>query len=159
MAERGPIPKRSNQRRRRNKTETPTTTAPGAGTVTVPPPDPGWHDLARDWYESLAESGQSTYYQPSDWATARIIAESLSRDLADKVVAVTADGKAVKAPVPITGASLAGYLKAMNALLVTEGDRRRMRLELDPLSKGGTGGEGGGDVSWLAEARRGRQSS
>lgn len=158
MGERGPPPKRDSQRRRRNKPETPTTTAPGAVSVEVPPADPGWHPLALDWYESLAGSGQAVYYQPSDWATARLVAESLSRDLNPQVVGVT-DAGPIEASIPLKGASLAAYLKAMSSLMVTEGDRRRMRLELDPPNRKGATGEGDGSVSYLDEARRGRQPS
>jgi hypothetical protein len=132
MGARGPVPKRSDQRRRRNAPEVPIEQAPAApGGVEVPPAHDRWHPIARDWYESLARSGQSAFYEPSDWATAVLIAESISRDLKPQVVGVHPEtGEPVMAAIPLKGASLAAYLKAMTALLVTEGDRRRAAVEL-----------------------------
>lgn len=87
--------------------------------------------MARAWYESLAGSGQSVWYEPSDWATAVLVAESISRDLKPQVVGVHPEtGEPVWATIPLRGTSLAAYLKAFTALVVTEGDRRRARLEL-----------------------------
>ena len=128
----GPPPKRASERRRRNKPDFPITTAPGAPHVEVPEPDPDWHPVARRWYESLAASGQSQFYEPSDWATAYLLAESISRDLKPQVVGLHPEtGKPVRAAIPMKGASLAAYLRGMTSLMVTEGDRRRARLELE----------------------------
>ena len=130
MGQRGPVPERSDQRRRTNSPET--ETAPAAKTVEVPAPSDKWHASATAWYESLEESGQSVYYEPSDWAVAWLIAESISRDLKPQVVGINEEsGEPVMATIPMKGASLAAYLKAMTALMVTEGDRRRARLELE----------------------------
>jgi hypothetical protein len=138
MGERGPVPKRSTQRRRRNKvgedgapTE-PTTGPSGAAAAPgAPPADESWHPVARRWYESLAASGQSRWYEPSDWATAYLLAESMSRDLGEQVVGTTQAGVILRDRIPIKGVSLNAYLKGMSTLLVTEGDRRRARLELE----------------------------
>lgn len=131
MGARGPAPKRSTQRRRTNKESTPETSA-GAATVAIPKPSTNWHRAALAWYRSLEDSGQSKFYEPSDWAVAWLIAESMSRDLKPQVVGVSElTGKPVRAQIPMKGASLAAYLKAMTALMVTEGDRRRARLELE----------------------------
>lgn len=131
MGTRGPAPKRSTQRRRTNKPATPTRKAPGAAEVTVPKANPKWHAIAKRWFDALGKSGQSKFYEPSDWATAELIAESISRDLKPQVVGVTGEGEAQFAQIPLKGASLAAYLKAMSSLLVTEGDRRRVSLELE----------------------------
>lgn len=128
---RGPIPKRSDQRRRRNASNK-VETAPGAAEVPIPAPDEDWHPIAIQWYESLAESGESVFYEPSDWATAYIIAESISRDLLPQFVGSNPiTGNDIVRSIPMKGANLAAYLKAMNNLMVTEGDRRRYRLELE----------------------------
>lgn len=150
----GPPPKRSNQRRRRNKPAGgEIDKAPGADEVTVPDANPKWHPVARQWYESLAASGQSAFYEASDWTTAYTVAESLSRDLKPKVVAVNpVTGDPIRAEAPLNGAALAAFLKACTVLLVTEGDRRRSRLELE-RPKGDVNGDIA-DVSWLDEARR-----
>lgn len=149
---RGPVPKRESQRRRENRPESPVDKADGAAEVEVPAANPRWHPIAKRWFESLAQSGQHVFYEPSDWATAELIAESMSRDLKPQVVGIKEEtGEPVMATIPLKGASLAAYLKAFSVLLVTEGDRRRARLELQRPSPGG--GEEMPDVSELAEYR------
>ena len=137
MGERGPVPKRSSQRRRRNKpdagTGTPDITPAESGTTDppeAPPADEGWHPIATRLYESLIQSGQRQWYEPSDWAAAFLMCESISRDLLPQVVGITDEGDVVRDTIPLKGASLAAYLKAFSALGVTEGDRRRARMEL-----------------------------
>lgn len=81
-----------------------------------PAADRKWHPIARRWFESLKRSGQSAYYEPSDWAQAYVWAQILSGQLyAEKMSAMM----------------LAAWDAASARLLVTEGDRRRMRLELE----------------------------
>lgn len=134
MGDRGPVPKRENERRRRNKKPPPKkgkTSTPNTG-AKPPTADKDWHPLARNWYDSLKKSGQSEFYEPSDWMMAFMVAESISRDLNDQVVAVPEKtGEPVYAKVPMKGASLSAYLKAMSVLLVSEGDRRRAGIELE----------------------------
>ncbi|WP_435109404.1 hypothetical protein [Nocardiopsis synnemataformans] len=141
MGTRGPVPKHSSERRRRNKPADGETTTvakvPRSRKVTVPAADKDWHPIAKRWYTSLKTSGQSEFYEPSDWAAAYLIAESISRDLKPQVVGITEQGDVVKDEIPLKGASLAAYLKAMSVLLVTEGDRRRMRLELQAAEEEG----------------------
>lgn len=131
MGVRGPVPNRSDQRRRTNAPERPIDHAPATPRVKVPRADAAWHPVAKAWYQSLGKSGQSTYYEPSDWATAVLIAESMSRDLMPQVVGTTERGDILKETIPLKGASLGAYLKAMSVLMVTEGDRRRAMLELE----------------------------
>ena len=115
----GPVPKRKSQRRRRNKTEGGIDEAPGAVEVVVPKPRAAWHPIAKEWFVALASSGQARFYEPSDWALASLLAESMSRDLKPQMVFVTETGKVVKESLPLKGASLAAYLKGMTVLLVT----------------------------------------
>ena len=74
----GVPPKRSDQRRRAN---TPAAgepvKAPAGPVVEGIVADPSWHPIMRRWFESLAESGQSAFYEASDWATAAVVAVSL----------------------------------------------------------------------------------
>lgn len=138
----GPPPKRSSERRRRNKTDyagRPYEETIEAvilddhvlqGEVVVPSPDPTWHSVARMLWDSIQRSGQSIYYEPSDWAVAFLVCESLSRDLNPQVVGITEEGNVVKDTIPLKGASLSAYQKAFTALLLNEGDRRKLRLEL-----------------------------
>lgn len=108
----------------------------------IPEADPNWHDAAKRWYSALAKSGQAVFYEASDWAFAWITAESLSRDLKPQVVGIVEEtGEVVRAIIPMKGASLAAYLKAMTALLATEGDRRRAGIELERP----TGADGAAD--------------
>jgi hypothetical protein len=134
MGVKGPVPKRSDQRRRTNEPVVPIVKAEGAARVPVPKADTSWHPVALRWYRSLARSGQSRWYEPSDWAVAHLIAESMSRDLLPQVVGVLQDGRdagqVVKESIPLKGASLSAYLRAFSVLLVTEGDRRRLQVEL-----------------------------
>lgn len=131
----GPPPKRDAERVRRHKpvieTETVDVAELAARPVEIPVPDADWHPIATSWYESLKSSGQAIFYEPSDWWTAYLIAESISRDLEEQVVGVTPMGEVLKSEIPMKGASLAAYLKAFSALMVTEGDRRKMRIELE----------------------------
>lgn len=130
MATRGPVPKRSDQRRRTNAPATPVKNPPAAAKVKAPTADTQWHKVALAWYKSLALSGQSIFYEPSDWATAYLIAESMSRDLSPQFVGITEKGDSVRETIPLKGASLSAYLRAMAVLMVTEGDRRRLQVEL-----------------------------
>lgn len=95
-----------------------------------------WHPLVRDWYRSLGESAQSTFYEPSDWATARILAELLDRGLRS--------GK-------VSASLIERWQAGATELLTTEGARRRVRLEIERPQEGT--GEAGADVSDLAEYR------
>lgn len=114
----GPVPKRSTERRRRNKPEgAEVTSVPVAEqTVECPPADESWHQIARDWYDSLAKSGQAVFYEPSDWATARYVAEAMSRGLQQS---------------RFSAQLFAAVSSAMTELLTTEGARRRARLEIE----------------------------
>jgi hypothetical protein len=134
----GPAPKRDAERRRRNKPDVATTTVDVAGLISedieIPAVDEAWHPVARLWYESLARSGQAVFYEPSDWATAYVLAETLDRDLQPKPVVITdADGdqRVEMHTMPLKGSSLTAILKGMTSLMVTEGDRRRLRIELE----------------------------
>lgn len=123
MGSRGPVPKHSSERRRRNKPEGPEVTAVSVegGAVEQPPASEEWHEIARDWYRSLAESGQARFYQPSDWQTARYVAEAMSRNLSA--------GR-------FSAQLFAAVSSAMTELLTTEGARRRARLEIERQGSG-----------------------
>lgn len=148
---RGPAPKKDAERRRRNKTgdnsAIPATVVNVdellAGDVEIPDADPDWHAIARNMYESVARSGQVIWMEPSDWAALYLMCESISRDLNPQVVGVTEDGEVVKDTIPLKGASLNAYLKAMASLMMLEGDRRRLRIELERQKRIDAAAEGG----------------
>lgn len=131
-----PTPKRAAERRRRNL-ESQVDAVTMTGAVKAPPAGRGWHPIARRWYLSLKESGQSAYYEPSDWAYAQLLADQLSRALryADGEHLPTEDAEGNPLPKPLPGpmraSLLATILDGMGNLLTTEADRRRMRLEIE----------------------------
>lgn len=105
-----------------------------AGIVEQPPADADWHQIARDWYESLACSGQAIFFEPSDWAAAHYVAAVMTRNI----------------QAPRFNAQLFGSVwAAMNDLMTTEGSRRRLRLELER----NTPDNGAAEASILAEYR------
>ncbi len=113
MGERGPVPKRSDQRRRRNKTEI--DSAPNASAVKLGPPCPRWlTGLGGKWYQSLRTSGQAVYYTDSDWASALVIAKGIQAF--------------EQRP---SAHMLAAVLSGFGSLASTEGERRRLRIELE----------------------------
>lgn len=83
--------------------------------VTVPHADPDWHPIARKVWDSLKSSGMRDFYQNSDWA----IAYSLMDDLSH-----------YKKSEKRSSMQLAAIMQSLTALGLTEGDRRRMRVEL-----------------------------
>ena len=115
MGTRGPVPKRTESRQRRNVSEVDVKRADGAEDVSQPAPDPDWHPIAERLWESLGRSGQSRFYEPSDWAVAYSLMDDLSY---------------YKASSKRSGQMLATIMSAMSSLLVTEGDRRRVQIEL-----------------------------
>jgi hypothetical protein len=128
MGERGPPPKRADKRRRHTKKEDKPKSVPAQGAVKPPAANKDWHPVAKRWFQSLKDSGQSVYYEPSDWAMAYVLAENMSRELKPRQIEI--DGELHEFVAPIKGASMAAYLKGMTALLVSEADRRRAGLEL-----------------------------
>lgn len=113
----GPVPKRTPQRRRSNKPATPVDTVVIEDEVTVPELNiDNPHPLAADFYASLRLSGQARFYEPSDWERARIFAHLLSDQLNY--------GKP-------SAMMYTALQKDMDALLVSEGERRRVRMEVE----------------------------
>jgi hypothetical protein len=130
MGARGPAPKPQATRRRTNKPKNPVVKAAKAPVSKIPKANPDWHPIALEFFNSLSLSGQSEFYEASDWALAVLLAESISRDLMPQFVGFTDSGELLHERIPMKGASLTAYLRAMTSLLVTEGDRRRVGLEL-----------------------------
>lgn len=120
----GPIPKRSEARTRANKPENEggIPLSKGIARGGKPPAAKShWHPLAKAWFKSLKDSGMADYYEASDWAMATLIAEELTAYYAD---AAKPGGKR-------SAMMLATIFSAMESLGVTEGERRRMRIELE----------------------------
>lgn len=126
----GPVPVRMDQRVRRNKPDVPVTKVPAIGVIPIPElgmADP--HPLVKDLYQSLIDSAQSNFYEASDWSYARLALHFVDRLL--------------KATKP-SSEMLATVNSMLTGLLMTEGDRRRVRMEIerkptaDPSSEGAT---------------------
>lgn len=118
MGSRGPVPKRSDLRRghaSRSAAETVVTRLPGAPAVEVPEPDAEWDPIARMIWDGACESGQARFYEPSDYA----LLYSLMDDLTY-----------YKRQSRRSSEMLASIMSGLSSLLVTEGDRRRVRVEL-----------------------------
>ena len=129
---RGPIPKRDEERIRRNIPEDPTVTIQAIGVVEIPELgdvsfDGETHPLITDMYESIKQSAAVKYYEPTDWQFARLALHTLNAEL----VAARQQGR------PIGAMKLSSINQMLSALLLTEGDRRRVRLEIEraPASK------------------------
>lgn len=121
MGARGPVPKRSSERRRRNKEAKVETVSPITAAVDAPPASSAWHEIARDWYESLKTSGQARFFEPSDWQYARYVADVMSRNLKQRQ--------------KFSSVLFAAVTSAMNDLLTTEAARRRVRLEIERVGE------------------------
>jgi hypothetical protein len=157
----GPVGKRDAERRRRNKDGVETITVDLENLLSqeieIPAPplkrakgddnepavdeetgeelwESAWHPIAEATYLSLARSGQAIFYEPSDWHTAYALCEMLSRELSPKPIVVMdgEDGSHIEwVKQPVNGAVMNAFLKGWTALMATEGDRRRLRIELE----------------------------
>lgn len=151
MGQRGPAGKRSEDRIRRNADYTPVTKGE-AGKRTAAPfvADEEWHPIALNLWESLENSGQSAFYEESDWAVAYFMCEAITRELKPQFIGMqtlpneyelndegvsqlirSGGNRPIQGKVPIKGASLSAFRAFMTALNMTEVDRRRAALELE----------------------------
>lgn len=85
--------------------------------VTIPSVPGAWCNRAKRWYNSLKKSGQSRYYQQSDWELAQFCGDLITYVYAQKFAKCT---------------MMILEINSMMARLgTTEGDRRQtMRVEL-----------------------------
>jgi len=115
LTARGPVPKRTAERRRRNAVPG-ETTVHMPGRVRVPSLPATAHPIARRWYLSLKQSGQSQFFEPSDWAAALLVAETMTKLLTAR---------------RFSAQLFSGVWAAMEDLMTTEQARRRARLEVE----------------------------
>lgn len=83
--------------------------------VTIPRVHPNWHADAKRFFNSLKTSGQSDFFQDSDWAFAVFLADEITE---------------YKNAPRRSSQMLASILTGMERLMLTEGDRRKARIEL-----------------------------
>lgn len=116
-----------------------------------------WHEIAVDAYLSLAASGQAIFMEPSDWATAVLLCEMISRELKPKPMIVQigenqTDIQWVKQP--LNGAVMNAFLKGWASLMATEGDRRRLKIELERKKRIDAALAGDGKVVSITQNRQ-----
>lgn len=114
MGSRGPVPKRSEERRRRNKVEG-AERVEASGAVEVPEVRGGVDPLAASLVEALAASAQSRFFEPSDWWLASLMVEAVDDYMGGRRSAT----------------KLAEIRALATELMMSEGQRRRLRLEID----------------------------
>lgn len=112
----GPPPKRDAERARTNEPASGAARHGELRPVNIPNADrKNWHPRAISWYESLKTSGQSDYFQDSDWATAKIVCDYLTQWY--------------ERPRAMDMANIMGLMAQLGT---TEGSRRQiLRVELD----------------------------
>ena len=135
--ERGPASKRAEERVRRNEPEVTTTVVDVSkltGEVEAPSADPNWHSVARHWYESIMESAQCVFFEPSDWSMAYLTATNLDRLLKPQFLGMQTDEDGSTHPhtgvKPLSGADMQAITKNATNLMMTEVDRRRAGIEI-----------------------------
>lgn len=84
------------------------------GSFPIPVANPKWMPQARSWYNSLSLSGQSEFYEASDWATAIAAAQAYDIFLRTYNAAI-----------------LASFVRLSERLGATIADRKRSRIELE----------------------------
>lgn len=123
----GPVPNRSENlarpRERKGGDQIPVTNGV-ARPVEWPEPDAGWHDIAKMVWDGAKNSGQADFYQQSDIALLYSLCDDLSFY---KKPFTTRDGLEYDKR---SGQMLQTIMSSLASLLLTEGDRRRVRLEL-----------------------------
>ena len=115
---RGPVPKRDSERIRRNKPDVPMATIHAIGAVKVPElglDDP--HTITQQLWDSMCSSAQSKYYEDSDYAYARMTLYFINQQ-------IQKGGR-------VNGQVLATVASMLSDLLVSEGSRRKVRVEVE----------------------------
>lgn len=82
--------------------------------IPIPGANPKWKPSAQSWFRSLALSGQSDFFEASDWATAVAAAEAYDVFLRTYNASI-----------------LAQFVRLTERLGCTISDRKRARIELD----------------------------
>lgn len=118
MGSRGPVPKRSSERVRRHGKPGGVVAASKGGGFRVPAAGREWHPIAKRLWNAAKKSGQSRFYEPSDW----MVLYSLCEDLSD-----------YKQQSRRSAQMLASIMSGLTGLLLTEGERRRVQIELDDV--------------------------
>jgi hypothetical protein len=159
----GPPPKREAERRRRNKDGIETATVsideliqsdveiPIAPTIERVDFDTGevtrealWEPMVVEFWDAFTRSGQSIFYEPTDWMAAYVLMETLDRWLKPQEVKVGQTGSAGSEQgggdvtyifedkiVAMPAGVITAIYKALGDLMAMEGPRRKLRIELE----------------------------
>mgnify|MGYP006924371538 CR=1 FL=1 len=135
MGTRGPIGKRDEERIRRNIPENPTETISVIGNVEIP--ELGdishlgeTHPIVVEMYDAMRNSASVKFFEPTDWVYARLTLHTLNAEL----IYAKHNGK------PVGAMKLTAITQMLSALLLTEGDRRRARIEIERAPQDAAGG-------------------
>lgn len=122
----GPIPNREEdlaRPRERKGSDQQSVTKGVMRPVTIPHADKDWHPIARKIWDSLKTSGMADFYQQTDWALAYSLMDDLSK--------MKKNGR------PSSQWAQVIY-QQLGTLGLSEGERRRMRIELHEPDDGAT---------------------
>lgn len=121
MGERGPAPQRkANLVGHRSKAELEgetVTKIPMAGKVKIPAAGPWTAPIATNLYNSARRSGQSKYWEESDWYVLWLACDEIDDHI------TTPRGRSAQ--------KLMAINQMLGNLLLTEGDRRRVGMEIE----------------------------
>ena len=148
MGTRGRVPNRSGDQayaRNVNRADRPPVTKGLLREVEPWDPDPEWPESLQRIWNSMAKSGQSDFYQESDWAYAHFVFEEMAAYRAKapmrKKNETTGKWEDVVDPETgevqfyphhkMSGQMFQAIMSALTSLMLTEGDRRRARIELE----------------------------
>lgn len=155
MGKRGPMHQRGLKRRKSRQDAIDAATTQGtveADFESPFEPDDNWHPEALALYEAAEKSGQAEWYAESDWMKLYMLCDQLSQNLQpqfvgfakqSRVVEVNGEERLVQEDVPIAGvrpmngATINALQSLMSSLGISEGDRRRMGIELQREKQGG----------------------
>lgn len=151
VSTRGSIPSRSDQLlgHSHGRKDVVTPDKPPAGdVVTVPPVNPTWHPVSVMLWNAMFESGMEPYFESTDWAAAYLICDQISMQMKPQYIGMQVVGPAGRQePLydrkPMTGGEVNAFMSALGKLGLTEGDRRRLGIELQraPVEDVGTEGD------------------
>lgn len=130
MGSRGPIPDReSNLARSRERKGSDEQAAKRGQLQPIAidwQPDPEWSEFVTQCWEAASASGMADFYQDTDYAELWFICQELDRYTAQKVNTKTGELYYKQSPEMVKA-----LLTGLSNLGFTEGDRRRIRIELD----------------------------
>lgn len=132
MGDRGPAPRRDDERRRRNEPAHPITKLSRAELQELPfevdvepaPPEvgAGWNPVVRELWEALQVDPSRKWQTSADWALTKIVLQVLS----DAMGSTDKDGNLIG----VSGNTQSAVLKHMASIGVTEAARLRLQKEI-----------------------------